>query len=101
MCTSKGINPTTNSTQNMILPTIHSNGTSAKCLTEGYTEARHAVEAAISQLSKVEFNSRDYYVQNNNAWTSAVAERMSLFEKLRAVASELAKIEEHCADFIK
>jgi len=85
----------------MILPAIHSNGTSAKCLTEGYTEARHAVEAAISQLSKVEFNSRDYYVQNNNAWTSAVAERMSLFEKLRAVASELAKIEEHCADFIK
>ena len=85
----------------MILPAIHSNGTSAQCLTEGYTEARLAVEAAIDQLSKVEFNSRDYYVQNIGAWNSAVAERMSLFEKLRSVAAELSKIEEHCADFIK
>jgi len=85
----------------MILPTIHSNGTSAQCLTEGYTEARLAVENAIEQLAKVEFNSRDYYVQNVTAWSSAVAGRADLFEKLRAVASELAKLEEHCADFIK
>ena len=91
----------TKNKNNMILPAIHSNGTSAQCLTEGYTEARLAVEAAIDQLSKVEFNSRDYYVQNIGAWNSAVAERMSLFEKLRSVAAELSKIEEHCADFIK
>jgi len=85
----------------MILPAIHSNGTSAKCLTEGYSEARVAVQAAIEQLSKVEFNARDYYVQGPDAWRIALAERTALFEKLRAVSADLYAHEEHCCDFIK
>ena len=85
----------------MKLPTIHTNGTSAQCLTEGYTEARAAVAVAIEQLAKVEFNSRDYYPQGPAAWAVALAQREELFAKLRFVASELYKHEEHCARFIK
>ena len=82
----------------MTLPSIHLNGTSARTLTEGYLEARLAVQAAIDQLSKVEFNARDYYVNGPDAWKTASAERAALFTKLREVADELYKIEEHCAN---
>ena len=85
----------------MKLPTIHTNGTSAQCLTEGYAEARSSVAVAIEQLAKVEFNSRDYYPQGPAAWACALSQREQLFAKLRSVASELYEHEEHCARFIK
>lgn len=85
----------------MTLPTIHTNGTSARELARGYSNARLAVQDAIEILSKVEFNARDYYTQGPDAWNSAVNERSAAFDKLRSVADELYKIEEHCCDFIK
>ena len=85
----------------MILPTIHTNGTSARMLAEGYSEARLALQAAIEILSKVEFNGRDYYVQGDGAWKQAVEEHAARFVALKAVADELYKLEEHCCDFIK
>jgi hypothetical protein len=85
----------------MTLPTIHTNGTSARELARGYSNARLAVQNAIEILSKVEFNARDYYTQGPDAWNLAVNERSAEFDKLRSVADELYKLEEHCCDFIK
>jgi hypothetical protein len=52
-------------------PTIHLNGTSAKDLWAGYEEAYDAVRAAQEALGKIEFNARDYYVQDADAFTKA------------------------------
>jgi len=52
-------------------PTIHLNGTSAKDLWQGYEAAYDAVRAAQEALGKIEFNARDYYVQDADAFTKA------------------------------
>ena len=85
----------------MTLPTIHSNGTSARCLAEGYADARIAVNTAAQQLSKVEFNARDYYVQGSQAWSQAVAERKEMFDALAEIHDKLFALESHCSEFIK
>ena len=84
----------------MTLPIIHSNGTSAKELTEGYHAARIAMERAITALAKVEFNARDYYVRQG-AWSTAQLEREEMFNDLRRITNDLMKHEFHCADSIK
>jgi len=55
----------------IISPTIHLNGTSAKDLWVGYEAAYDAVRAAQEALGKIEFNARDYYVQDADAFTKA------------------------------
>ena len=85
----------------MTLPTIHSNGTSARCLAEGYADARIAVQAAAQQLSKVEFNARDHYPQGSQAWSQAVAERKEMFDALAEIHDKLFALESYCSEFIK
>jgi len=84
-----------------ILPTIHLNGTGARSLTDGYTEARRAVQDAMTALQNVDFNARDYYPQGQLAWLDAVRQRQELFNKLATVQHELFNIEVHCAEFFK
>lgn len=81
----------------MTLPIIHRNGTSATELTEGYHAARIAMESAITALAKVEFNARDYYV-NDGAWAKAQFEREEVFNELRRITNVLRKHEEHCSN---
>lgn len=83
----------------MTLPIIHSNGTSARELTEGYHAARIAMQNAITALAKVEFNARDYYVKDG-AWVAARLEREEIFDDLRRIKDVLMKHEFHCADSI-
>ena len=85
----------------MILPTIHLNGSSAKSLTDEYTQARRAVHDAMNAMQKIDFNNRDYYPQGQMAWLDAVRQRQDLFNALAHVAAELHKIEAHCFSFIK
>lgn len=84
----------------MQLPIIHTNGTSARNLTEGYADARIAIEAAIEQLSKVEFNARDYYPAGPETWNQARKENQARFDAMRKVAAELYAIEEHCCNYL-
>jgi len=79
----------------MTLPTIHRNGTSAKDLQAGYDAAADALEAFKQALSNIEFNSRDYYVQNKQAWNQAVEERQEISAKVEAVSAYLQEIREH------
>lgn len=85
----------------MILPTIHSNGTSARMLAEGYSAARIAVEDALVALAAVEFNGRDYYPQGSDAFTAATTEHDARLNALRNVATELAAIEKHCCNLMR
>jgi hypothetical protein len=56
---------------NIIAPTIHLNGTSGKSLWEGYEAAYDAIRVAREAIGKIEFNARDYYVQDARAWEKA------------------------------
>ena len=73
----------------MILPTIHTNGTSPDDLLAGYRAAAEAVEAAREVLGKVEFNARDYYPQGPDAWTKAQTDRAAMFAVLDNMQEEL------------
>jgi hypothetical protein len=67
---------------NITPPTIHLNGTSAKDLWVGYEAAYDTVRAAQEALGKIEFNARDYYVQDADAFTKARDHRNEQFIKL-------------------
>lgn len=56
---------------NIIAPTVHLNGTGYNDLWNGYEAAYEAVRAAQEALGKIEFNARDYYVQDADAFTKA------------------------------
>ena len=84
-----------------ILPTIHSNGSSAKSLTEDYSHARRAVGEAMTALKAVDFNARDYYVQGPTAWTQAVSQRHDIYQHLSDAFNALHEHEMHCSQFIK
>jgi hypothetical protein len=73
---------------NITAPTVHSNGTGYKDLWEGYEAAYEAVRAAQEALGKIEFNARDYYVQDADAFTKARDHR---YEQCKA----LAQVEEY------
>jgi hypothetical protein len=73
---------------NITAPTVHSNGTGYKDLWEGYEAAYEAVRAAQEAIGKIEFNARDYYVQDADAFTKARDHR---YEQCKA----LAQVEEY------
>ena len=73
---------------NISTPTVHSNGTGYKDLWEGYEAAYEAVRAAQEAIGKIEFNARDYYVQDADAFTKARDHR---YEQCKA----LAQVEEY------
>jgi len=85
----------------MTLPTIHLNGTNARDLTQGYADAKAAVEDAIAAVCRACPNGRDYYVQGPAAMTAAQAEHWARLEKLKDVAHELELLAIHCSDFVK
>ena len=71
------------------LPTIHLNGTGAKSLAAGYEAALDSLTAAIKAFHKIEFNSRDYYVDGADSWPAAVELRYHALDKLRSVDAYL------------
>ena len=51
-------------TTNLTVPSVHLNGTGRKTLQEDYFRAYRALDEAIEAFYKIEFNARDYYIQN-------------------------------------
>jgi hypothetical protein len=82
----------TNTDQTMTLPTIHSNGTSHKDLTEGYDKAASALYGFIDAWGEIDLNARDYYVQGPDAYQQARDERMGINQKIREIKSYLYEI---------
>lgn len=84
--------------QELVLPTVHLNGTSANCLLDGYMEARSAVMRAGEAIQAIEFNARDYYPQGGNAFKVAQEQHVSRLKRLSEIADELLRIAEHVSD---
>ena len=74
---------------NITAPTVHLNGTGYKDLWNGYEAAYEAVRAAKEALEKVEFNARDYYVQDSFAFSKARDHRYEQWQALDQVEEYL------------
>jgi hypothetical protein len=69
----------------LTLPSIHLNGSGRRMLTEDYTTAYHALQAAIRAFQSVEFNARDYYGQGTDAFYQALSQRDVQLQHLSGV----------------
>jgi hypothetical protein len=79
----------------MILPTIHSGGTSRAALIRDYDAAAKAFKDFIDAWEAIEFNGRDYYVQGSPAWHVAVQERYKHTQALDELCDYLTEIRTH------
>lgn len=84
--------------EEITLPTIHLNGTSKKDLIEGYENAFLKINDAVEEVNKIQFHSRDYYPQGNDAWNKAVEERINMKKKLKEVEDYILKHLTHLID---
>lgn len=78
----------------MATPTIHINGTSREELERSFMEAAAAVQHAISMLHETAPNQRDYYVQQPDAFSVAVAEHDDRIQRLQGIYDELVQLYE-------
>lgn len=83
---------------NITAPTIHLNGTGYERLLNDYQTAYNALQEAISAFKLIEFHSRDYYVKDSGAWSSALEQRTEQREALGKVNDYLL---EHIMAIIK
>lgn len=85
----------------MIMPTIHSNGTSAESLREQYVSAHHAADAAMKAVAKIDFNGRDYYPQGADAFSQAQAEFQKHVQAMATSMKYFMDVAMHCDKFCK
>jgi hypothetical protein len=73
-------------------PTVHINGTSKQALIDQLGDAIHALHEAGRKLAAATPNARDYYVQGNDAFTTAMRQHDARMTKLREIVAELETI---------
>jgi hypothetical protein len=80
------------------LPTIHLNGTSREMLLEGYDAAYRKLLKFRRAFREIEFNARDYYVAEPDAWSEACQEREEMQNKINCVIDYLEAHLVHLAE---
>lgn len=83
--------------KDIMLPTIHLNGTSLATLAEANDKAHTAILEAIAKLAEAAPNGRDYYPQSPDAIYKARDEHYSRIDRLKSVLKELEQIGEYLA----
>ena len=76
----------------LIIPTVHLNGTSRQALVDGYNEACTALQGALGALQDAEPNARDYYPQGDGVFAAARAQHAERIAVVRKVFDELQTI---------
>lgn len=76
------------------IPTVHLNGTAAQDLIDPLLTATKALRAAMRALDETQPNSRDYYLQGEDAFQQAVREYDARARRIREVSDELYVIVE-------
>jgi hypothetical protein len=74
---------------NLMIPTVHLNGTSRNELQNQLFNARKAIRTAIEALSAACPHDRDYYVQSPNAGPVARNQHRDRLRRLISVQTEL------------
>jgi hypothetical protein len=80
------------------LPTIHLNGTSREMLLEGYDAAYRKLLKFRRAFREIEFNARDYYVAEPEAWSDARQEREKMLNKISELIDYLEEHLVHLAE---
>jgi uncharacterized protein YutD len=80
------------------LPTIHLNGTSREMLLEGYDAAYRKLLKFRRAFQEIEFNARDYYVVEPEAWSDARQEREKMLNKISELTDYLEEHLVHLAE---
>jgi hypothetical protein len=80
------------------LPIIHLNGTSREMLLEGYDAAYRKLLKFRRAFREIEFNARDYYVAEPDAWSKARQEREEMQNKINCVIDYLEAHLVHLAE---
>lgn len=80
------------------LPTIHLNGTSREMLLEGYDAAYRKLLKFRSAFREIEFNARDYYVGEPDAWNNARKEREKMLNNIHQLVDYLEEHLVHLAE---
>jgi hypothetical protein len=83
---------------NLILPSVHLNGTSRDELLRQIETAASAIADAVVALSAAAPNGRDYYVQGPDAMLAAQAQHENRLQRLQSVNAELHVVWEHLLD---
>ena len=85
------------STGGGILPTIHSNGTSAQALLDQARGVLDALRALRGAMADVAPNGRDYYPQGEEAARTACREHERRRQSVERIWLEYEALAEHCA----
>lgn len=80
------------SSYGLAIPTVHLNGTSANELLSQLKDAYSAVRQATEKLQRAAPHGRDYYVQNDRAYTLAREQHDQRLKALTDIASDLESI---------
>jgi hypothetical protein len=72
-----------------ILPTIHTNGTSASELDRQQRAVGHAAYALLEALADASPNARDYYPQSDGAFAAATATHQKRVDAVRAILADV------------
>lgn len=80
------------------LPTIHLNGTGRKALAKDYDEAAEKLQDFLTAWRKIEFHSRDYYVDGTEAWPRALEQRQQIHGDIIGVEEYLDAHRAHLHD---
>lgn len=83
---------------NLILPTIHPNGTGRETLVADYQRFLGALNSARTGMRDVGPNGRDYYPQGPGALERAQAEHLARMKRLDSIIEEIEAIVVHIAD---
>lgn len=81
--------------KDIMLPTIHMNGTSLAALAEANEKVYYALLTAIAALAEAAPHGRDYYPQSPEALHKAQDEHYDRIKRLQSVAKELEQIGEY------
>jgi hypothetical protein len=86
-------------TVDVVMPTIHLNGTSGDALLKAVQDAGVALNVALTALQETAPNARDYYVQADpKAFTHASNDHEKRLGRLEAVQCELEALAEGIYD---
>jgi hypothetical protein len=78
--------------EEMLVPTIHSNGTSKESLTNDLEDAYYKIQLAYDALKRCAPNGRDYYLQGAGALSKATDEHMARLKHLDIVMVEIQEL---------
>lgn len=81
---------------NVVFPTIHLNGNDGQKLGQQYFDAVQALEKFRDVFNKIEFHSRDYYVQGDGAFNKAQLQRWDIHNHITAISEYLESHASHC-----